>query len=246
MIHKRLRPILGLLVGVMLVGPLNAKPASAQLSVFDPTNLVENALTAARALEQINNQVVQITNQIQQLQNDALNLTRLGVTFAPQIMAQLQAMDQLINEARGLALQVSATRSALISLYSGDYRGTTIAARAQVALQQIDAARGALHTSLLMQAQATEQLRIDQATLDLLASTSGAATGALAAQQTTNELLAFQAQQSMRLQALLLAQSRAEALEGARALEVRAQAQTQHAYFFAGASAAHPGQRPWQ
>jgi P-type conjugative transfer protein TrbJ len=56
-------------------------PASrpqAQLTVFDPTNLIQNALNATRALEQIRNQVLQITNQIRQLENDARNLTSSG------------------------------------------------------------------------------------------------------------------------------------------------------------------------
>jgi conjugal transfer/entry exclusion protein len=39
----------------------------------------------------------------------------------------------------------------------------------------------------------------------------------------------------MRLQALLVAQSRAEALERAREMEVLAQARAQHAHFFGGA-----------
>ena len=32
------------------------KPSSAQLVVFDPNNYAQNVLTAARALQQINNQ----------------------------------------------------------------------------------------------------------------------------------------------------------------------------------------------
>jgi P-type conjugative transfer protein TrbJ len=37
---------------------LHLQPAAqAQLAVFDPTNLIQNALNAARALEQVRNQV---------------------------------------------------------------------------------------------------------------------------------------------------------------------------------------------
>ncbi|MFT3722140.1 MAG: P-type conjugative transfer protein TrbJ [Hyphomonadaceae bacterium] len=223
----------------------SAAPAHAQLTVIDPSNLIQNAWTAARALEQINNQVMQITNQIRQLENDALNLTRLGNTFAPEIMAQLRAMDALISEARGLALQVGDTRAALERLYSGDYRNTDAAERAHAAVQQIDAARAALQTSLILQAQATEQMRDDQAVLQSLSAASSSAPGTLAAIQSTNELLTFQAEQSMRLQALLVAQSRAEALEQAREMEARAQAQAERAHFFSDAASAHPGAKPW-
>lgn len=242
---RRLSSLVRALLGAVALAPFVATPAQAQMAVIDPSNLIQNALNAARALQQVNNQVTQITNQIRQLENDARNLTRLGDTFAPDIMAKLREMDDLLNEARGLALKVGETRDALQSLYTGDYRGTNVAARAQAATRQVDAARSALQTSLIMQAQVTEQLRADQTTLQSLAVVSANATGALSAQQATNELLAFQAQQAMRLQALLVAESRAEALERARQMEAQAQARAQHDHFFSGAQTAHPGQRPW-
>jgi len=220
-------------------------PADAQLTVIDPSNLIQNALNATRALEQIRNQMLQITNQIRQLENDAKNLTRLGRTFAPDLMSQLDQLDQLINAARGLALRVTDTRSALESLYSGDYRNTDVAARAQSAARQMDNARSALQSSLLIQAQTTEQLGRDQRILNALAEASSTATGALSAQQATNELLSLQASQAMRLQALLVAQSRAEALERAREMEALARARAQHQHFFSGARAAHPEPPPW-
>ena len=242
---RRLSSLVRALLGAVALAPSVATPVQAQMAVIDPSNLIQNALNAARALQQINNQVTQITNQIRQLENDARNLTRLGDTFAPDIMARLREMDGLLNEARGLALKVGETRDALQSLYTGDYRGTDVASRAQAATRQVDAARSALQTSLIMQAQVTEQLRDDQTMLQSLVDVSTNATGALSAQQATNELLAFQAQQAMRLQALLVAESRADALERARQMEAQAQARAQHKHFFSGAQTAHPGQRPW-
>lgn len=231
---------------VLAVVPGIALPAAdAQMTVIDPSNLLHNANTAARALEQINNQVTMITNQMRQLENDARNLTRLGDTFAPEVMTQLREMDRLITEARGIALSVNDTRNSLEQLYSGDYRNTDLVIRAQAAARQIDASRAALQTSLVLQAQATEQLRSDQTTLQSLASASSAANGSLAAQQATNELLTFQAQQAMRLQTLLVTQSRADALERAREMETRAQARAQHDHFFGNARVAHSGTRPW-
>lgn len=241
----RLTAIVRALLTSSVIAPFIAAPAQAQLTVIDPSNLVQNALNAARALEQVRNQVSQITNQIRQLENDAKNLTNLGRTFAPDIIGKLGELDALINEARGLALQVNDTRAALEGLYTGNYRGTDIATRAAQAARQLDNARAALQTSLILQARVTEQLGEDQQILGALAEASSTATGALSAQQATNEILTFQAQQAMRLQALLVAQSRAEALERAREMEALAQARAQHAYFFAGARSAHPERPPW-
>jgi P-type conjugative transfer protein TrbJ len=239
------KKIIRALLASSVIAPFIAAPAQAQLTVIDPTNLVQNALNAARALEQVRNQVTQITNQIRQLENDARNLTTLGRTFAPDIIGKLGELDALINEARGLALQVNDTRAALEGLYTGNYRGTDVATRAVQAARQLDNARAALQTSLILQARVTEQLAEDSQILGALADASASATGSLSAQQATNEILAFQAQQAMRLQALLVAQSRAEALERAREMEALAQARAQHAHFFSGARSAHPERPPW-
>jgi len=237
--------IIRALLASSVIAPFIAAPAQAQMTVIDPTNLVQNALNAARALEQVRNQVTQITNQIRQLENDARNLTTLGRTFAPDIISKLGELDALINEARGLALQVNDTRATLEGLYTGNYRGTDVATRAVQAVRQLDNARAALQTSLILQARVTEQLAEDSQILSALADASASATGSLSAQQATNEILAFQASQAMRLQALLVAQSRAEALERAREMEALAQARAQHAHFFSGARSAHPERPPW-
>src|SRR4051812_20767789 len=46
-------------------------PAHAQFTVFDPTNYSQNLLTAARSLQQINNQIQSLQNQAQMLTNQA-------------------------------------------------------------------------------------------------------------------------------------------------------------------------------
>ena len=119
-----------MLASMAMLAPLQPA-AQAQLTVLDPSNLIQNALNATRALEQIRNQVLQITNQIRQLENDARNLTSLGRTFAPELMSQLDQLDQLLNAARGLALKVNETRTALETLYTGDYSNTDVASRAR-------------------------------------------------------------------------------------------------------------------
>jgi P-type conjugative transfer protein TrbJ len=47
------------------MSPLMTPPASAQWIVYDPTNFSQNVLTAARELQQINNQIQALTNQAQ-------------------------------------------------------------------------------------------------------------------------------------------------------------------------------------
>ena len=213
-----------------------AFPAGAQMSVIDPTNLVQNALTAARTLEQIN-------NQIKSLQNEATNLAKLGKTFAPELAERLQQINELMQDAKLVALRVQDTKDRLAELYKGDWLDANYLELAKTAEERMDASREALRTSLILQAQVTEQIENDQETLKNLSEASQDAEGALGAQQATNELLAFQAAQNMRLQNLLVTQNRADALEQARQMEALAAARAERKRFFD--AEIHPGARPW-
>ena len=67
--------------GSLVMGVLTtATPARAQLTVFDPSNYSQNILTAARTLQQINNQIQMLQNQAQSLINQARNLSCLLYT----------------------------------------------------------------------------------------------------------------------------------------------------------------------
>ena len=71
---------LALAVPVAL-SPMLASPAHAQFGfgriVYDPSNYAQNVLTAARTLEQINNQITSLQNEAQMLINQARNLASL-------------------------------------------------------------------------------------------------------------------------------------------------------------------------
>src|SRR3546814_7738308 len=61
-------------MGVM--GP--SQPVHAQWTVFDPSNYSQNILTAARTLQQVNNQIRMLQNQAQNLTNQARNLATIN------------------------------------------------------------------------------------------------------------------------------------------------------------------------
>ena len=83
-LRTRLRAILlatTVLSAPLALSPIVLTPAHALFGfgdiVFDPSNYAENIVQAARALEQINNQIASLQNEAQMLINQARNLASL-------------------------------------------------------------------------------------------------------------------------------------------------------------------------
>ena len=191
--------------------------AHAQWVVVDPTNLVQNTLTAVRTLEQINNQVRQLQNQAQSLINQARNLESLPFSVVSQLRTNLATTQQLIAQARGLAFQVQSMDQQFARLYPEQYAATVSGNQMyQDAHQRWQNTLQGLQTAMRMQAQVSQNVTEDESVLTDLVGRSQSATGALQAMQATNQLLALQAKQSIQAQQLQLTQGRATALELAR------------------------------
>jgi P-type conjugative transfer protein TrbJ len=75
-------------------------PVLAQTIVYDPSNYEQNALQAARSLQQINNQITSLQNQTQMLLNQARNLTSLPYSSLQAIEQSLVRTQQLLNQAQ--------------------------------------------------------------------------------------------------------------------------------------------------
>src|SRR5262249_10027693 len=82
---------------------LASGPAGAQMTVYDPSNYAQNVLQAARALQQINNQINSLQNQTQMLLNQARNLASLPYSSLQTIEQSITRTQQLINQAQRLA-----------------------------------------------------------------------------------------------------------------------------------------------
>jgi P-type conjugative transfer protein TrbJ len=195
-----------------------ASPAHAQWAVFDAANYAKNIMTAANTLETIN-------NQIRQLQNDALNLTGLDFSALQQLRSALASTNQLIQQAQGLAYDISQMDADFARLYPEAYAATITGSQMALdARQRWDFSLKALGSAMRMQAQASQNLAVDEDTLSDLVNRSQSAVGALQAAQATNQLLALQARQTIQGQQLRITQDRAVALEQARAVAAQERA----------------------
>ncbi|TIU45610.1 MAG: P-type conjugative transfer protein TrbJ [Mesorhizobium sp.] len=220
--------------GVITVAiALSSAPASAFI-VFDPTNYSQNLLQAARALEQIQNQITSLQNEAQMLINQAKNLTSLPTSLLGQIEGNFSEMKSVLGEADRLAYSVQDIESQFTSTYQNF--GSDLSSQ-----QLVDGARerwqtsvSAFEHSLKAGAVAVDNIEGTQEQTSALVGASQSAVGVLQAAQAGNQLLAVQAKQVADLTAMMAAQGRANALEQARRAAAQEQAREQFSRFMAG------------
>jgi len=198
----------------------------AQWAVFDAANYSQNLLTAARELQQIDNQIQQLQNEATMLVNQGRNLASLPYNALSQLQATLANTNQLIAQAQGLTFNVAQSQAMFNRLYPASYgAGTSNAQMVQDAQTRWQTSVQALQTATQMQSQAAQNLLSDQGVLSGLVTQSQGAVGALQASQATNQLLALIARQAIQSQQLTVAQQRATTLDQARAAADEAQAE---------------------
>ena len=205
-----------LMAGVLAVSAVT--PAHAQFGgiVYDPTNYAQNVLTAARSLQQINNQIQQIQNQATSLLNEARNLASLPFSSLATLQQQVQRTQQLLGQAQRIAYDVQNIQQAFSSRYTGTALTGDHAQMVANANARWEDSVGAFEDALKVQAGAVGNIEGARTSMDSLVSASQSATGALQAAQAGNQLLALQSQQLADLTATVAAQGRAQALESAR------------------------------
>jgi len=202
-------------VGLLLTTALPT--GTSALTVFDPLNYQENLLSAARALEQINNQVRLLQGQAQVLLK--MDLLRLGSTLSPDLLRSLGDIQTHLRAGEGIALQLRATEAAYERLFPK---------QVSTALSTDDVLRNAksrweeqyttLHRSALLQGHIADGIETDTRLLSDAMARSHNAAGALEVAQAGNELTALSVKQSLTLQSLLAAHHRAETIAKARDL----------------------------
>lgn len=218
-------------------------PAQAQFGgvVYDPSNYAQNVLTAARTLEQINNQIRMLQNQATSLINEAKNLQSLPLTVLQPLQDQIRQTQHLLQQAQRIAYDVREVETA----FDHQYRNVPLNASQQAMVDGAEArwknSVAGFEDALKVQAGAVGNIEGSRAAVNELISASQSATGALQAAQAGNQLLAVQAQQLADLTATLAALGRAQALDAAERAAAKAQAREQLRHFLADRPAYNSG-----
>lgn len=236
--HRRVLVMLPLAAGVLMSG---ASPSSA-ITVFDPSNYQQNLLSAARALEQINNQIRSLQNQAEVLLRMDQNLASLGTTISPDLQRTLADIQTQIQAGQGIAMRLQETQGSYDEIFPG---------QVSAALSSDDVLRNAktrweeeyaaFRRSALVQGQIADSIDIDTRLLGDALASSRNAVGALEAAQAGNELTGLNVKQSLALQGLVAAQARAETLTRARDLATEEEARQRFKSFVGTGSAYSTG-----
>ena len=210
-----------------------ALPTSAQVIVFDPNNYAQNLLTAARALQQINNQITSLQNEAQMLVNQARNLASLPYSSLQQLQQSIQQTQQLLAQAQRLAYDVQEIDRAFSTTYApASFSQSDQALMINAQARWLNSIAG-LQDSMRVQATVVGNLETSRAQMSVLVGASQGAAGVLQASQAGNQLLALQAQQLTDLIASVAAQGRAQNLEASQRASAQDQGREQLRRFLA-------------
>ncbi|HGM8642177.1 TPA: P-type conjugative transfer protein TrbJ [Pseudomonas aeruginosa] len=232
-----------MLAAPLALSPMLTSPAHAQFGriVYDPSNYAQNLLTAARTLQQINNQITSLQNEAQMLINQAKNLASLPYSSLQALHQNVQRTQQLLAQAQNIAFDVQKVDQIFQTQYGNVSLSATDGQLVADARSRWQNTVGGLQDAMRVQAGVVGNIDTNRTQMSELVGQSQNATGALQATQAGNQLLALQSQQLSDLIALMSANGRSEALIEAERATAAEQGRIQRERFLTPGSGYQPG-----
>jgi len=210
--------------------------------VYDPANFKQNFLTAVRSYTALLRQAQQLRNEAQMLINDAKQLSRLDFNAQNRLIAILDEITRLNQQADNVAYEVGRTKQIVRETYPETYEDFTEDEMVVRAEEQWQMSRRAYNDTMVMQSKMVESITSDKVLLGQLMTKSQASVGDLQATQSTNQLLALLIKQLMQMQQMQVTQGRADAVEQARRLAIVKESKQKRQHFV-GPKSAYAGGR---
>lgn len=202
---KRLVLVATLALSVIVHG---GRPERAEaFVVIDPTNLVQNILSAiqsitevAQQVQQLSNEITQITNQIQQLQDMANQARQLGSPTWGNVQSQIAALANAVQIGQSLAYSLPNIQTQFQTQFPGYVAPTNWQTQYQQWSQTtLDTLNGTLRSAGLN----TGDVSNVQAGLDVLKSANNSANGRNELLQVANSLASLQVEEFTKMRQLL-------------------------------------------
>jgi type IV secretion system protein TrbJ len=229
--HRRLCAMLSVGIAVITIAAMSVS-AEAQWAVFDGANFAQNVMTAARMLQQVNNEIKSLENEAASLTNEAKNLASLPYSSLATLRASIAQTQALLTNAQRIAYDVTTIDKAFTTLYPQGYSSSTSSVQMITdAKTRWQNALAGFQDAMRTQAGVVQNLDSTRSEIDALVSASQSASGVLQATQSGNQLMALQTKQLADLTAVMASIARAQSLESARTIESQAQAEQQRKNF---------------
>jgi P-type conjugative transfer protein TrbJ len=185
-------------------------------------------LTAARALQQVNNQIQSLQNEAMSLINEARNLASLPYSALAELQQSIGQTQQILGQAQRIAYDVSSIDQAFTRAYPQSYSSGTSSQQLLLdARTRWQNSLAGFQDAMRVQAGVVQNLGRTRAQIETLVSSSQSAVGALQAAQSGNQLIALQTNQLGDLTAVMASIARAQSLESARTVQSQAEAKEQ-------------------
>ena len=199
------RRLVAVLAIIVLLAPSCAWAYA--MIVLDLTNLIQNTISALKAVESVINEVQMIANQVKQIENMVQNTSTYNGVWDQEALPRLNRLGQIIEQEQAIAYAMAGMERVFRERYPG-YRTLTDWATAydQWTRTTLDTLRGTLSAVRLH----ADDFADEQRRIQTLTSLSDSAEGRMQALQAGNMLAAEQIQQLAKLRQLMMAQINAQ------------------------------------
>src|SRR3989449_100877 len=120
------RRLVAVLAIAVLVAPSGA--SAYAMIVLDLTNLIQNTISALKAVESVINEVQMIANQVKQIENRVQNTSPYSGVWDQEALPRLNRLGQIIEQEQAIAYSMAGVGGGLRESYPGDRPGTHWAA----------------------------------------------------------------------------------------------------------------------
>ncbi|RYY28764.1 MAG: P-type conjugative transfer protein TrbJ [Sphingomonadales bacterium] len=217
--------VTALLAAALVPAAILAVPSAHAVPVFDSANYSQNLLTAARTLQQINQQIQSLQNEAEGLANQQKHLSKIDFPQMSALQQRLQQIDRLMGQAQGIDFRVDRLDEQFRAAFPTSFEHLARRdGRIAAAKQRLETEMAAFRQAMGIQSGIVSNVREDAETLKTIVEKSQGAEGSLQATQATNQLLAIAAKQQFQIQQLMAAQFREQTLERARRGQIEREA----------------------
>ena len=164
---------------------------SSAITVFDPSNFAQNALTAIRDLQSNINEARMLANDVVSLANEAKNLTSLPFDVINEFSTQFSQLFLVVNSIDGMMEDLETLESKFDELYpdfTNEANAVSRKAITESVREWIQKSRDSIEGANKVQAQVMDSLPKTQSQLEELMSNSQGAIGILQATQAGNQI----------------------------------------------------------